>query len=180
MITHQKTAGNWKSRVAFFSHKMGLYLGLPQDNYPGRRPQAPACFKYHVTKDQTQASHSCSSCSSWEPLTSCHRSFSAFCAQKEVGNGNTSNHSTNGANVGTRSTWHDVMMWCSWVCFCHWEESHSHHIAHDRSWDACNSKSSRAIAKRTNLHKQSDKMVNCSLSASLFGISLIKKYLTCW
>ena len=23
---------------------MGLYLGLPQDNYPGRRPQAPACF----------------------------------------------------------------------------------------------------------------------------------------
>ena len=25
---------------------MGLYLGLPQDNYPGRRPQAPACFKY--------------------------------------------------------------------------------------------------------------------------------------
>ena len=26
---------------------MGLYLGLPQDNYPGRRPQAPACFKYH-------------------------------------------------------------------------------------------------------------------------------------
>ena len=46
MITHQKTAGNWKSRVAFFSQKMGLYLGLPQDNYPGRRPQAPACFKY--------------------------------------------------------------------------------------------------------------------------------------
>ena len=25
---------------------MGFYLGLPQDNYPGRRPQAPACFKY--------------------------------------------------------------------------------------------------------------------------------------
>ena len=46
MVTHQKTAGNWKSRVAFFSQKMGLYLGLPQDNYPGRRPQAPACFKY--------------------------------------------------------------------------------------------------------------------------------------
>ena len=29
---------------------MGLYLGLPQDNYPGRRPQAPACFKYQKTK----------------------------------------------------------------------------------------------------------------------------------
>ena len=32
-----------------FSLKMGLYLGLPQDNYPGRRPQAPACFKYQAT-----------------------------------------------------------------------------------------------------------------------------------
>ena len=42
MITHQKTAGNWKSRVAIFGK-------LPQDNYPGRRPQAPACFKYWKT-----------------------------------------------------------------------------------------------------------------------------------
>ena len=27
---------------------MGLYLGLVQDNYPGRRPQAPACFNMHL------------------------------------------------------------------------------------------------------------------------------------